>query len=171
MLILSSDVLILFELSEVNLNLGTVVFYSSLYAIIDVLINKQKKIVKVTFSKTEYSNDLILKLKIENVLYFREILLQRMDNLKILSELKNNCCNGILSKKRLLSKDIKDMKTESIIKNVHELTDSIKAGDKSFYNIHTFTELCTKVIEHYSKLDNNLYVKYLDLLKTIVSNK
>ena len=72
-------------------------FWSSLFAITDIQINKERKAIRIHF----YSNDQQeeMRLVLGNVLYFKETLIKKMSNLKteienIRSEKMKNIQNG-----------------------------------------------------------------------------
>ena len=64
-------------------------FWASLYSITDLQVNKMQKIASINFYNDENLLEKGIKLKIDNILFFREALVKRMTNLKVKVEAKN----------------------------------------------------------------------------------
>ena len=172
-LILSDDCLILFQNFENDPSIGKIIFWSTLFSITDMQINKEKKIVRINFYSEEKGIDKEIKLTMENILFFREALVKRMSNLKIKIE-SNKLIKGQPCEKRLTPKDINKMNITQIEEQIQILLKKIDRNEISYYVIHTFSVLCGKAIEFYSAkgdeyLDKNK--KYLDMMKNILMRK
>ena len=172
-LILSDDCLILFQNFENDPSIGKIIFWSTLFSITDMQINKEKKIVRINFYSEEKGIDKEIKLTMENILFFREALVKRMSNLKIKIE-SNKLIKGQTCEKRLTPKDINKMNIKQIEEQIQILLKKIDRNEISYYVIHTFSVLCGKAIEFYSAkgdeyLDKNK--KYLDMMKNILMRK
>ena len=63
--------------------------------------------------------------------------------------------------KRLTEKEIRSMKINDIEKNTNELSERINKGEITDYTVNTFTTLCGKAIEHFSKFEDQKYMKYI----------
>jgi len=90
-LIISDDVFLLFknfENEKKELKFGKIVFWSTIFAINDMQINKERKAVRINFFSNDKSEER-LRLIIENVLFFKETLLKKMKNLKCEVETQN----------------------------------------------------------------------------------
>ena len=75
-LILTEECFLLFE--KFDSGNGKIVFWSSLFAITDLQLNKLKKMTTINFYDDELNSEYQLKLKIENILLFRDSLLKKM---------------------------------------------------------------------------------------------
>ena len=119
-LVLSDDCLIVFELLDADCKFGEVVFWSTLYAITDIKINKMRRIVCLNFYSDERNNDKELRLEMVNVLFFREALIKRMNRLKVSIEVEK-LIKGHLQEKKISEKEIKNMsiaQTENYLKQI-----------------------------------------------------
>ena len=151
-LILTDDCLILFENFENNPTMGKIIFWSTLYAITDVQINKSTKIVKLNFYAEEKQSEKSIRLFFGNVLFFRDALVKRMNNLKIKVEsMKNSKSDN--NEKRLTARDIATMAIEEIEEELKVLRTKIEYNKLSYYVINTYSILCGKAIEYYSAND------------------
>ena len=179
-LILSDDCLILFQNFENDPSIGKIIFWSTLFSITDMQINKEKKIVRINFYSEEKGIDKEIKLTMENILFFREALVKRMSNLKIKIE-ANKLIKGQPCEKRLTSKDINLMNINQIEDYIKLLLKKIEHNQINFYIINTFSTLCGKAIEYYSEKDdkenengNENEIKhkdYLAIMKNILMRK
>ena len=167
-LILSDDCLVLFENFETDPTIGKVAFWATLYAITDIQINKNTKIVKINFYSEDKVVDKQIRLHIMNVLFFREALVKRMHNLKVKIE-ENKLHKGHLIDKRLTQRDISLMTISQIEQSIQILKKNINNNELSYYVINTFSILCGKAIEYYSANgDDNKKSVYLNEMKTIL---
>lgn len=146
---------------------GKIAFWSSLFAINDLQLNKCNKLTSINFYDDENNADYQLKLKIDNILLFRDILVKKMRSLKVKVE-SQKLIKGQQKVKRLTAKEIKEMKIKDIEKNVNELQDRIKKGEINAYTVNTFTTLCGKAIEHFSMIGNEKYIEYVTIMKNIL---
>ena len=172
-LILCDDCLLLFQNFENDPSFGKIIFWSTLFSITDMQINKEKKIIRLNFYSEEKGIEKQLKLTMENILFFREALVKRMSNLKIKIE-SNKLIRGQICEKRLTSKDINKMKINEIEEYIQNLLRKIDRNEISYYVINTFSVLCGKAIEYYSAkgddyLDKNK--QYLNTMKSVLMRK
>lgn len=141
-LILSDDALILFENHEGNI--GKIEFWSTLYALSDVQINKIKKFASMTFYSDDTDTEKKIKIKTENILFFREALVKRMNSLKVkVDSIKILKDQEI--EKRLTDKEINSMEIDNIIKTIDDLVVKIKNNEVNFYIVNTFMRLIGRV--------------------------
>ena len=80
-LILTEECFIIFE--KMDSGNGKIVFWSSLFAITDLQLNKLKKMTTINFYDDELNSEYQLKLKIDNILLFRDSLVKKMRSLKV----------------------------------------------------------------------------------------
>ena len=153
-LVLSDDCLIVFELLDADCKFGEVVFWSTLYAITDIKINKMRRIVCLNFYSDERNNDKELRLEMVNVLFFREALIKRMNRLKVSIEVEK-LIKGHLQEKKISEKEIKNMSIAQTENYLKYLKSKIDHNDITFYVVNMFSVLCGKVIEHYSANDSD----------------
>lgn len=140
--ILSDDAFILFELSEGNI--GKLEFWATLYSITDVQINKMTKIASLNFYNDDNNTEKTIKLKIDNILFFREALVKRMGNLKVAVESKK-IIKGQNVEKRITDKDINAMNISEVVKILDTLSEKIRENEVNFYMVNTFMKLVGKV--------------------------
>ena len=164
-LILTEDCFLLLE--KLDTGNGKIVFWSSLFAITDLQLNKLNKITSINFYDEETNSEYQLKLKIENILLFRDSLVKKMRTLKVKVE-SQKLIKGQQQLKRLSEKEIKAMKINDIEKNTNELKERITKGEITDYTVNTFTTLCGKAIEHFSMLGNDKYMEYVEMMKNIL---
>ena len=164
-LILTEDCFLLLE--KLDTGNGKIVFWSSLFAITDLQLNKLNKITSINFYDEETNSEYQLKLKIENILLFRDSLVKKMRTLKVKVE-SQKLIKGQQQLKRLTEKEIKAMKINDIEKNTNELKERIIKGEITDYTVNTFTTLCGKAIEHFSMIGNDKYMEYVDMMKKVL---
>ena len=164
-LILTEDCFLLLE--KMDSGNGKVVFWSSLFAITDLQLNKLNKITSLNFYDEETNSEYQLKLKVDNILLFRDSLVKKMRSLKVKVE-SQKLIKGQQQYKRLSEKEIKAMKINDIEKNVNELKERITKGEISDYTVNTFTTLCGKAIEHFSMIGNEKYMEYVQMMKNVL---
>ena len=164
-IILTEDCFLLFE--KLDTGNGTIVFWSSLFAITDLQLNKCNKVTSINFYDEETNSEFQLKLKIDNILLFRDILVKKMRTLKVKVE-SQKLIKGQQQLKRLSEKEIKLMKIDDIEKNCKELKERITKGEISDYTVNTFTTLCGKAIEHFSMIGNDKYMQYIEMMKKVL---
>ena len=146
---------------------GRIVFWSSLFAITDLQLNKLNKVTSMNFYDEETNQEFQLKLKVDNILLFRDSLVKKMRSLKVKVE-SQKLIKGQQQMKRLTEKEIKAMKINDIEKNTKELKARIEKGDITDYTVNTFTTLCGKAIEHFSMLGDNKYMEYVEMMKNVL---
>ena len=164
-LILTEDCFLLLE--KLDSGNGKIVFWSSLFAITDLQLNKLNKIVSINFYDEESNSEYQLKIKVDNILLFRDSLVKKMRSLKVKVE-SQKLLKGQQKLKRLTEKEIKAMKINDIEKNANELKDRIIKGEITDYTVNTFTTLCGKAIEHFSMLGDSKYEDYVKMMREIL---
>ena len=164
-LILTEDCFLLLE--KLDSGNGKIVFWSSLFAITDLQLNKLNKITSLNFYDEETNSEYQLKLKVDNILLFRDSLVKKMRSLKVKVE-SQKLIKGQQQIKRLTEKEIKAMKINDIEKNTKELKERIIKGEITDYTVNTFTTLCGKAIEHYSMVGDNKYMEYVEMMKNVL---
>ena len=115
---------------------GKIVFWSSLFAITDLQLNKCNKITSINFYDEESNTEYQIKLKVDNILLFRDSLVKKMKTLKVKVE-STKLIKGQQQLKRLTEKEIKSMKINDIEKNCNDLKERITKGEISDYTINT----------------------------------
>ena len=164
-LILTEDCFLLLE--KLDSGNGKIVFWSSLFAITDLQLNKLNKITSLNFYDEDSNSEFQLKLKVDNILLFRDSLVKKMRTLKVKVE-SQKLIKGQQQIKRLTEKEIKAMQINDIEKNTKELKERITKGEITDYTVNTFTTLCGKAIEHYSMIGDNKYKEYVEMMKNIL---
>ena len=142
LLIISDDCLVLFKQleqeAEVNCY-GKIVFWALLFSITDIQINKDKKIVRINL----YDNDkdkVILRLRIGNILYFKETLIKKMSNLKIKNEI-DKLIKGHYIENKITMRDINTMNINEIEQFIEIFKHKIENDIVNYYIIDTFSLL------------------------------
>lgn len=164
-LILTEDCFLIFE--KLDSGNGKIVFWSSLFAITDLQLNKRTKVTTINFYDEETNSDYQIKLKIENILLFRDSLVKKMRSLKVKVE-SQKLIKGQNQYKRLSEKEIKGLKINDIEKNAKELNERINKGEINDYNVKTFTTLCGKAIEYFSSKGDDKYIEYIEMMKNVL---
>ena len=164
-LILTQDCFLIFE--KLDSGNGKIVFWSSLFAITDLQLNKRTKVTTINFYDEETNSDYQIKLKIENILLFRDSLVKKMRSLKVKVE-SQKLIKGQNQYKRLSEKEIKGLKINDIEKNAKELNERINKGEINDYNVKTFTTLCGKAIEYFSSKGDDKYIEYMEMMKNVL---
>jgi hypothetical protein len=168
-LIISDDVFLLFknfENEKKELKFGKIVFWSTIFAINDMQINKERKAVRINFFSNDKSEER-LRLIIENVLFFKETLLKKMKNLKCEVETQK-LIKGKYIENKIGMKDINNMSLEQIEEGVKFFQKKIKNNEINFYVVDTFNFLSSKCIEYYSKVDAKKQLEYVMQLKDVL---
>jgi hypothetical protein len=143
------------------------VFWSSLYAITDLQVNKMQKIASLNFYNDENLQEKQLKLKIDNILFFREALVKRMSSLKVKVEPKK-LIKGQQVERRLSNREINTMNINQIAQNINILKQKIDNKEINYYTVNTFATLCGKAIEYYSAINDESHLTYLNLMKEVL---
>ena len=165
-IILTEDCFLLLEKMEDGN--GKIAFWSSLFAINDLQLNKANKKVSINFYDDENNVDFQLNLKIANILLFRDLLVKKMKTLRVKVD-SQKLLKGQQKIKRLTAKEIKGMKIDDIEKNSKDLRDRIIKGEINDYTVNTFTTLCGKAIEHFSMIGNEKYMDYVTMMKEVLN--
>ena len=147
---------------------GKIVFWSSLFAITDLQINKERKVVRIHFFSNDKQEEQ-LRLIIENILFFKETLIKKMSNLKTLVEI-NRLIRGKYIENKISIRDINSMSIEQIEDGVFYFAKKIENNEVNFYIVDTFNALCSKVIEYYAKDDSIKQMQYIIKMKDILQN-
>jgi pantothenate kinase len=126
-----------------------------------------QKIASINFYNDENLQEKGLKLKIDNILFFREALVKRMSTLKVKVEAKK-LIKGQLQEKRLTNREINTMNINQIVQNVNLLKQKIDNNELNYYNVNTLTTLCGKAIEYYSAINDDSHIIYLNIMKSIL---
>ena len=168
-LVISDDVFLLFknfENEKKELKFGKIVFWSTIFAINDMQINKERKAVRINFFSNDKSEER-LRLIIGNVLFFKETLLKKMKNLKCEVE-SQKLIKGKYIENKIGMKDINNMSLEQIEEGVKFFHKKIENNEINFYVVDTFNFLSSKCIEYYSKVDAKKQMEYVIQLKDIL---
>ena len=145
-------------------------FWASLYAITDLQVNKMQKIASINFYNDENLLERGLKLKIDNILFFREALVRRMTNLKVKVEAKK-LIKGQLQERRLTNREMNTMNINQITQNINFLKQKIDSNEINYYNVNTLTTLCSKAIEFYSAINDDSHLIYLNIMKAVLQRE
>lgn len=113
-----------------------------------------------------------MKLYIENIVLFRDILITRMKSLNIKISLKIIDSNSEKNQKRRLTiKDMGKMNLADLEKTVAEMKQNIDKGEIDEYSINTFITLCGKTIEElnksFEKTDEEKQEKYEKMIEDV----
>ena len=169
-MILTEDCFLLLE--KLDTGNGKIVFWSSLFAITDLQLNKCNKITSINFYDEENNSEFQLKLKVDNILLFRDSLIKKMRALKVKHESQKLIKGQKPANKRLTEKEIKEikaMKINDIEKNTNDLKERISKGEITDYTVNTFTALCGKAIEHFSMIGDDKYMQYVEMMKNVLN--
>ena len=165
-LILTEDCFLLLEVVETGV--GKIAFWSSLFAITYLQLNKLSKYISLYFYEDKKNLEYHLKLKVDNILLLRDSLVKKMRNLRVKVETQK-IIKGQQQIKRLTDKEIKEMKINDIEKNINELKERIEKGEINDYTVNTFTKLCGSAIEHFSEIGDEKYIIYVKLMKDVLA--
>ena len=163
-IILTEDCFLLLE--KLDSGNGKIVFWSSLFAMTDLQLNKSKKITTINFYDEDNDSEYQIKIRVDNILLFRDSLVKKMRSLKVKVESQKLIKGQQL--KRLTEKEIKSMKIADIEKNTKELNDRINKGEITDYTVNTFTKLCGKAIEQFSMIGDDKYIEYMEMMKNVL---
>ncbi len=152
---------------ENNPNTGKIVFWSTLYGVTDLQVNKMQKIASLSFYNDENFQEKKLKFKIDNILFFREALVKRMSMLKVKVE-ATKLIKGQQHEKRLTTREINTMNISQITSNINTLKQKIDNNEINYYNVNTLTTLCSRAIEHFSAINDESHMFYLNLMKGVL---
>ena len=171
--IISDDCFVLFKNfpneKKDDLSFGKVVFWSSIFAITDLQINKERKVVRLHF----YSNDRQeeqLRLIIENILFFKETLIKKVSNFKTEVEI-NKLIKGKYIENKINIRNINNLNMEQIEDGIFYFEKKLRGDEINFYIVDTFNFLCSKAIEYYSKVDGIKQMEYIIKMKDILQKE
>ena len=170
-LIVSDDAFVLFknfENEKKELKFGKIVFWSTIFAINDMQINKERKAVRINFFSNDKKEER-LRLIIENALFFKETILKKMKNLKCEVETQK-LIKGKYVENKIGMKDINNMSLEQIEEGIQFFQKKIDSNEINFYIVDTYNFLSSKCIEYYSKVDAKKQLEYVMKLKTVLQN-
>ena len=172
LLIISDDCLILFKQlepeGEINYY-GKIVFWALLFSINYLQINKDKKVVRINFYDNDRDTE-VLRLKISNILYFKETLIKKMSNLKIKTEI-NKLVKGNYIENKITMRDINNMDIEEIEDYIQIFKHKIENDIINYYIVDTFSLLSGKAIEHYSKIKSEKQITFLLQMKNVLQRE
>ena len=169
LLIISDDCLVLFKQLEQEAEIncyGKIVFWALLFSITDIQINKDKKIVRINFYDNDKDKE-ILRLKIGNILYFKETLIKKMSNLNIKNEM-NKLVKGHYIENRITMNDINNMNIDELEEYIEIFKHKIENDIVNYYLVDTFSLLSGKAIEYYSKNKSDKGINILIQMKNIL---
>ena len=172
LLIVSDDCLILFKQLEPDGDInyyGKIVFWTLLFSITDLQINKDKKVVRINFYDNDRDSE-VLRLKFSNVLYLKETLIKKMSNLKIKSEI-SKLVKGNYIENKITNRDINNMDIEQIEEYINIFKHKIENDVINYYIVDTFSLLSGKAIEYYSKMKSEKQMTFLMQMKTVLSRE
>ena len=149
-LILTEDCFLLLE--KLDSGNGKIVFWSSLFSI--------------TFYDEDTNSEYQIKLRVDNILLFRDSLVKKMRSLKVKVNSQKLIKGQTLN--RLSEKEIRSMKINDIEKNTKALKERIFKGEINDYTVNTFTTLCGKAIEYFSGQGNEKYMEYIEMMKNVL---
>ena len=165
-IILTGDSFLLFE--DINNNQGKIVFWCNILSITDLQIVKSTKTISINFYEDVENQDYRLKLIIENIIFFRDTLVSRMNSLEIKIVSKMVDPQKKL-KRRLTFKDVTRMKLNDIEKNAKELKQKIEKGEVDNYTVNTFTTLCGKAIEELNRNNDEIkQFEFMNMMKNVL---
>jgi len=164
-LILTEDSFLLLE--KLDSGIGKIVFWSSLFAITDLQLNKSKKITTINFFDDENNAEYQLKLRIDNILLFRDSLVKKMRSLKVKVNSQKLIKGQHLN--RLTEKEIRNMEIKDIEKNTKELKERIDKGEINDYTVSTFMTLSGRAIEYFSSINDEHFTEYMNMVKAVLS--
>ena len=164
-LILTEDSFLLLE--KLDSGKGKIDFWSSLFAITDLQLNKSKKITTINFFDEENNAEYQLKLRIDNILLFRDSLVKKMRSLTV--EVNSQKLIKGQHLNRLTEKEIRNMEIKDIEKNTKELKERIDKGEINDYTVNTFMTLCGRAIEYFSSINDEHFTEYMDMMKAVLS--
>ena len=170
-LIVSDDAFVLFknfENEKKELKFGKIVFWSTIFAINDMQINKERKAVRINFFSNDKKEER-LRLIIENALFFKETILKKMKNLKCEVETQK-LIKGKYVENKIGMKDINNMSLDQIEEGIQFFQKKIESNEINFYIVDTYNFLSSKCIEYYSKVDAKKQLEYVMKLKTVLQN-
>ena len=172
LLIISDDCLVLFKQLEPDAEIncyGKIVFWALLFAITDIQINKDKKIVRINLYDNDKDKE-ILRLRIGNVLYFKETLIKKMSNLKIKNEM-NKLIKGHYIESKITMRDINNMTINELEEYIDIFKHKIENDMVNYYIVDTFSLLSGKAVEYYSKNKSDKSMEILMQMKNILKRE
>jgi ubiquitin-protein ligase len=168
-LIISDDAFVLFknfDNDKKEMKFGKIVFWSSIFAINDMQINRERKAVRINFVSNDKREER-LRLIIENILFFKETLIKRMKNLKCEVETQK-LIKGKFIENKIGINDINNMSLEQIEEGIKFFQKKLDNNEINFYVVNTFNFLSSKCIEYYSKVNSKKQMKYVNQLKQML---
>ena len=147
--------------------LGKIVFWSSLFSITDMQLIQAKKLVSINFFEDATNKEFKLKLEVENVILFRDNLVNKIYALHV-KVVSQNIKPGEKVKRRLTAKDLTKMSFSDVEKNVLDLKKKIEEGKVDEYTIGTFTALVGKAVEELGKKGDEKHVDYLKMMQDVL---
>ena len=172
-LIITDDCFVLFKNfqneKKEKTTYGKIVFWSSLFSIIDLQINKERKAVRIHFFTSDKQKECI-RLIIENVLLFKETLIKKMTNLKTEVEI-NKLIKGKYIENKINFRDVNNLTIEQIEDGIFYFAKKIENNEINYYIVNTFSCLCSKAIEYFGKEDSIKQMEYIIKMKDILQDE
>lgn len=169
-LIITDCSLLIFEELEYQKRLAQLLFWANLFSIIDLRINKKEKDLTISFFNDSKNIDLEIKLKIENILLFKEALIKRTTQLKIKAETQKKL-KGKIYEKRFNDRDINNMTIDELINNFKYFDSLLKLRRFNFYNVNTYFNVTKKIVEYYSARNDQNHSFYLNKMKEVLKDE
>ena len=155
MLILTDDALLLFDVMSSTGN-GTLVFWSSLYSISAVRLDKMNQKASFTIFNNDNNNEYYLHLNFEKILQTLKI---KNETIRVMKGQSGN---------RFTKKEINSMKLEDVEKAIDDLEKRIRKGEINDYTVNTFSVLCGKAMEEHAQIGSPNFEKYLKLMQEVL---
>lgn len=153
-------------------------FWSTLFSLMEIQLKLQmaETNASLLFYDDQTNKEFSLKLKISNILLFRESLTTKMKKLKVKCT-SQKIVKGQPTEKRLSQMEIRNLITSNNIseieKHVNLLENKINNGEINDYTVTTFSTLCGKAIEIYGQNINAIdkLQLYLNKMKSVIGKK
>jgi hypothetical protein len=90
-----------------------------------------------------------------------------MSILKVKVEAKK-LIKGQQQERRLSNREINTMNINQILSSINTLKQKIDNNEINYYNVNTLTTLCSRAIEHFSAINDDSHMYYLNLMKSVL---
>lgn len=111
-----------------------------------------------------------IKLHMKEFLFFRDSLVKRMQSLKIKVEAAK-IVSGKIGGKGLSDKEIKEMPITLVEENIRLLTIELEEEQITLHAVSAFMNLCGRAVEYYSSQGKQDHLRYLALMKRMLSQE
>ncbi len=162
--------MLIFEEFHKNKKFSKLIFWAFLFSIIDIQVNKNQMIIIIQFFNDFINIEKEIKIKIDNILFFKEAIIKRITKLKIKTETQK-LIKGNPIEKKLTEKDVNNMLIDELVLNFQKLLKILKKNDFSFYYVNVFFSITKKIVEYYSARNDFNYSYYLSEMKNILKNE